>query len=300
MHSNQNFFHYTKLIILTVVLVAGLSYLQAWTGPPSGSVPPACPTGEVGCDAPVNVSSTAQAKTGSLSLTGASGILVASAAIFGAGSPSDSVVDINGAVRLGMSGITCNATNNGALRYNTTGKVFEYCDAASWKSIATTATGGGYLQSVKVYPYTGSNQTWTRPTGVTRIKITVVGGGGNGTSGGGGGAGGACIKFINVSSLASATVFAGNVAGSSSFSSGCSATGGTAGYPGAGGVGSQGDINVTGGSGALGFAGSIGAGGASIFGGGFGAGGSGGQDGNGSPFTQGGTSGVVIVEEYGL
>jgi len=52
---------------------------------------------------------------------------------------------------------------------------------------------------------TNGTSTWSVPTGVSKIKVTLVGPGRNGASGsegisgGGGGAGGACIKWYNVS-----------------------------------------------------------------------------------------------------
>lgn len=92
--------------------------------------------------------------------------------------------------------------------------------------------------------------TWTRPSGCTTIKVTIVGGGGAGgsttisgetvTNGGGGGAGGTVIEYIDVSSTSSATVTvgaggtgntsgAGNDGGNTSFGTFCTANGGSGG-----------------------------------------------------------------------
>jgi hypothetical protein len=157
-----------------------------------------------------------------------------------------------------------------------------------------------------------SNGTFTVPAGITRAKVTVIGGGGSGASGvgGGGGGGGTAIKIVTgLTPAGTVTVTVGGVAGTSSFGSYCSATGGatvTSIVGGAGGVGSSGDINLTGGGGGGGgTTGSFnvyGTGGASsIGGGGYGsvnsAGGNGGNYGGGGASGGGtGAGGIVIVE----
>lgn len=171
----------------------------------------------------------------------------------------------------------------------------------------------------QVFTYTGSSQTFTIPTGVTALKVTVVGGGaGGGTENsgyvGGGGGGGAAIKYLTnltPGNTLSVTVGAGGTAGSygaggtggtSSVSSGTqsittiSATGGTSNsyaIGGTGGSGSNGDMNITGQAGSnpgprTGNAGwDSGAGGSSILGGG-GRGASGGAGGAGGAYGGGG------------
>lgn len=159
----------------------------------------------------------------------------------------------------------------------------------------TVPASNGEFRTIQAYTSAGSF-TWTKPGGLTRVKVTVVGGGGGGGgegaalgSSGSGGAGGASIKVIAAASLgATETVTVGSggsggtsaptsggSGGTSSFGAHCSATGGTggtsgpAGTYGAGGSGSGGNINLVGSYGQGGvtanyFAGS---GGASIFGG---------------------------------
>lgn len=174
-------------------------------------------------------------------------------------------------------------------------------------TLQTTAAvpGGGGLQSMQVFDAPGTF-TWTRSPGITKIKITVVGGGARTYSGAfGGGGGGACIKFLSTPpSNASLTVGAGaTVANSSGGTSrfddpgvGCSATGGGGVNLIVGGVGSNGDLNIRGGAGvSAGNAGSSILGGSvlqlSVLGSGVGSYGAGGVD-------QAGANGVVIVEEY--
>jgi hypothetical protein len=130
-----------------------------------------------------------------------------------------------------------------------------------------------------------SNGTFTIPSGVTAVTVTVVGGGGGGnnTSSSGGGGGGAAIKLLTgltPGNTLSVTVGGGGgttgSGGTSSVSSGSqsittiSATGGAVGVsaptPGAdagrasramgglGGIGSNGDVNIAGGCGEAGFA----------------------------------------------
>ena len=167
-----------------------------------------------------------------------------------------------------------------------------------------------------------SNGTFYVPDGVTRVKVTVVGGGaGGGDVRGGGGAG---ISIKNISGLTPGAAIAVTVGAagsgrlngnSSSFGGYCTANGGFA--NGNGGTATGGDINLSGGLGgpiqANAFSGGGGAGGASgTFGIGYGPMGSGGAgmfgsggDGNASASGYGngggggalsGSPGIVIVE----
>ena len=141
-----------------------------------------------------------------------------------------------------------------------------------------TNTGG--LKSVQVFT---STDTWTKPSGITTIRVYVTGGGGGGGGtidshyglqcGSGGAAGGTAIKLLDVTDIDTCTVTIGSSGSASSGSSGgaggtssfaklagsgtfstVSATGGTGGeragaFGGAvenGGVGSGGDINLRG------------------------------------------------------
>lgn len=139
-----------------------------------------------------------------------------------------------------------------------------------------------------------SNGTWTRPTGVDKVYVRVVGGGGGGAAthstggygGSGGGAGGYSEGLISVTSNVTVTVGAGGGGGASGGASGSSggtssfvgtttiqATGGTGGTAnsssvGSGGVGSGGTVNLYGGNGGSNNGSSNGgSGGSTVFGG---------------------------------
>jgi len=128
-------------------------------------------------------------------------------------------------------------------------------------AVTVNASAGGINSQV----FTSSG-TFTIPSGVTKLKMTIVGGGGTGGAGGfsegtGGGGGGLAIKYLTgLTPGNTLTVTVGGAAGTSSVASGTqsittvSATGGAngqanAGAGGAGGTGSNGDLNMTGGQG---------------------------------------------------
>jgi len=146
----------------------------------------------------------------------------------------------------------------------------------SWTAVSDVSG----LASVQVFTTLGS-QTWTRPTGITKVMIEVQGGGGsggkrnsNGAAMGGGGGGGYAKKFLDVSSIASATIVVGiggasqttndtngNDGGDSSWTDGTNTVTGNGGTGGegttaygrkAGGTGVGGDFNIQGGSGTAG------------------------------------------------
>ncbi len=52
-------------------------------------------------------------------------------------------IDVAGEVRIGNTGIACATNNEGAMRYNTTDKRLEYCDATEWLPIGTSGTLNG-------------------------------------------------------------------------------------------------------------------------------------------------------------
>lgn len=165
-------------------------------------------------------------------------------------------------------------TNGQLLIGNSTGSTLTKATLTAGTGISVTNGSGSITiaQSVfglnaQVFASVGSGLTFTIPTGVTKLKVTVIGGGGSGGSGAssGGGAGGAAIKWIDVTGgTLSVNVGAGGSSGNSgntsTVSSGTqsittiSATGGAVGgSPGSGqgGLGSNGSLNIRGGAGSL-------------------------------------------------
>lgn len=146
-------------------------------------------------------------------------------------------------------------------------------DGTSWvsKELVVPPSSNGDV-TVRVFDTVG-NVTWDKPADLIRVKVTVVGGGGGGGrgsqpagAGGGGAGGGAAIKTIPAPSIPGPVLVTvgrggygkstpgpgyGTPGNTSSFGSFCSATGGTGtryGPSGAGGIGSDGDINIRGGA----------------------------------------------------
>lgn len=143
-------------------------------------------------------------------------------------------------------------------------------NGTTWVSQAPSGGGGSYagLRSTR---FTG-NGTFTIPTGITQVKVTVVGGGGGGggsdgssNGGRGGGGGGTALRWLTgltpgatlAVTVGGGGAMNGGTGGTSQVSSGTqtittfSATGGSGGQTGAGlesqgGIGSGGDLNIGG------------------------------------------------------
>ncbi|XLQ19853.1 MAG: tail fiber protein [Candidatus Moraniibacteriota bacterium] len=237
-------------------------------------------------------------------------------------------INLTGSITLTNDTDACDVNKEGAMRYNDSTKVMEFCNGTQWGAFSTDSgsSGGGGIASIQTFDTAGAH-TWTKPVGIETIRVQVVGAGGGGSSAqtsGGGGAGGYAEEIIDVSEISSETVTIGsggtvnNGGGSSSFGSLLSATGGSSGNTqagGAGGSGFDGDINTDGGDGGTGFGNinsNAGTGGASYFGGG-GTGGSynstsagagsaygsgGGGAGGGASSAAVGANGAVIIYEY--
>ena len=88
--------------LIVLGLIVSAETLYAWSAPPAGT-PPNCPSGQPGCDAPINVSNTLQSKDGNLILNAAGTFATGLSVPFGnvgIGSPSPAQkLDVNGAVQ---------------------------------------------------------------------------------------------------------------------------------------------------------------------------------------------------------
>ena len=193
-------------------------------------------------------------------------------------------------------------------------------------SNGTTWTSAAPLSGLAAQVFTSSG-TFTIPTGVTRVKVTVVGGGGGGCNGGGfgqngtrggGGGGGTAVKWltgltpgntlaVTVGAGGAGNAAGGNPGGNSTVSSGTQSistiTGGgggegavTFGHWTVGGIGSGGDLNIRG-SGSQ--SGGDGVGGSSTMGGGSGVGGTSAASAEGGAYGGGGSSAFNAVSSAG-
>lgn len=164
----------------------------------------------------------------------------------------------------------------GELTYDTDLKTVRIHDGSTAGGrTVTKETDKKGLSNTWFYSVSG-DYTWTKPSDLTKIRVTVCGAGGGGANGGGtslegggGGAGGLAILMIDASLLSSTVslhVGAGGAGGTtnsngstgetSTFGSFVSATGGSGGVKGdptgvgaAGGSGTGGAVNLTGGEG---------------------------------------------------
>lgn len=207
------------------------------------------------------------------------------------------------------------------------------CNAAAWKTVGRSSAPNGAFRSTQIFSASG---TYTKPTGLVRAKVTVVGGGGGGgssqnpasvaASGGGGGNSTRWLEAASIGATETVTVPAaaaggtasgnGAAGGTASFGTLLSATGGGGGAAEAGGiiavpstsagVGSGGTVNGRGGvaahigSSILSVAPLIPVSG-TVAGvaGVLGAGGSGARSDSGAAQSGGaGGAGIVIVEEF--
>ena len=232
-----------------VTVVAGGVSLAAWNTNTGDFVAAAAGVSSLTAGSGVSVS----ASTGAVTVTN-TGV---TSAVAGTGI---GVSGATGAVTFTNSGVTSIVAGTGITVSGATG------------AVTVNASAGGINSQV----FTSSG-TFTIPSGVTKLKMTIVGGGGNGRGGtdisnGGGGGGGAAIKYLTgITPGNTLTVTVGAAAGTSSVASGTqsittvSATGGSTPTvtqtAGVGGVGSNGDLNIKGAGGGPGISISQGSGG---------------------------------------
>ena len=171
-----------KSVIIVLALVIGVSYVSAaWNNPPA--TPPDSNT-----DAPINVGSTAQTKSGTFTVAG-----------LGVSSGDFKFLPLSGTAPTAGQVLTADGSDL------THGKV-------KWE-MASIPNG------IQVFDTTGS---WTVPAGVTRARVSAWGGGGGGGgasdcggAGFGGGAGGYGQSIVSVTpgESVSVTIGAGGTAG---------------------------------------------------------------------------------------
>lgn len=278
-----------------------------------------------------SLSRLADAATGNAVISGGVGVAPAYGKIGLTTHVSGTLPVANGGIGVGTLGLNNVILGNGtgavqSVAPGTSGNVLT-SNGTTWAS-ADAPSPNGAFRSVQTFTVSG---TYTRPAGLVRAKITVVGGGGGGGAGAAGlgagtsaGGGGGAIRVVNAATLGASqtvTIGAGGTGGASgsgnpgvaggttSIGSLLSATGGGggggagSGVGGNGGIGSFGDLNIGGGRG-----GGAWAGGSSMLGGGGGKniGGDAGRSyggGGSATETEGdeggaGAAGVVFVEEF--
>ena len=125
---------------------------------------------------------------------------------------------------VGSTKIVDNAVGITQLNVQSDGNAGEFLQTngsgvLSFATAASTLTGGtGAINSIQSFTTNGGNteQTWTRPAGITRIMYYVIGAGGRGTNGGGntsgtGGASGSmAVGVLDVSGITSLQLRIGN------------------------------------------------------------------------------------------
>ena len=199
---------------------------------------------------------TSSASSGVTSFNGSTTGLTPNTATTGAITLGGTLAVANGGS--GAATLTANSILVGAgtsaitgIAAGTSGNVLT-SNGTTWASTAVAASG-----FTNIVSYT-SPGTWTLPSGITKVKVTVIGGGAGGGPNGspGGGGGGTSIWIIPVSGPVAYTVGSGGATnggagGNSTF--GPVGPSGTATGAGAtsqtGGAGTTGQVNITGGSG---------------------------------------------------
>ena len=107
-------------------------------------------------------------------------------------------------------------------------------DATTVASLGAAGVGGGGLKSVQAFTSSG---TWTKPSGISTVRVRVQGAGGGGgcgastyVTGSGGGGGGYAEDIIDVSGVSSVSVTVGAGGAGRTGSTGQGGTGGTSSF----------------------------------------------------------------------
>lgn len=87
-------------------------------------------------------------------------------------------LDVNGELRVSNSGVSCSSTNEGAMRYNRTTKVFEGCNGSLWQALGDVPSGSlcglavsGTDIGTDSKPCMGMNVMTSCPTGYIKINM---------------------------------------------------------------------------------------------------------------------------------
>ncbi len=172
-----------KTTVLVLVLGLGVGYAVAdWTAPASN--PPTCASGNAGCDAPINVSGTAQTKVGDFTSNGKvtagsglkinNGVLISADAASGfkgfhfrqANVGTDSATLTFGGNFILNNAVTLNANKTGSqtglgagtIYYDTTAGKFKCNENGTWKYCV--GTGGGGITNVQTVTISSGASPW--------------------------------------------------------------------------------------------------------------------------------------------
>lgn len=162
---------------------------------------------------------------------------------------------------LKVTNININGTISGSSNYNIpsmSGQSGKFLSTNGQSLQWATVSGTAGFRSMQVWT---SNGTWSRPSGVKSIKVTVVGAGGGGSGFcESGGAGGTAERVVDVTNVSSVTVTVGSPGGGTNYS-GCGGNGNTSSFGGycsaSGGIGANCSQQHSGGYGGNGSGGSL-------------------------------------------
>ncbi len=89
----------------------------------------------------------------------------------GTSTPTE-MLDVNGGIKVGTTINTCQAENEGTMRYDSTNKVMEFCDATSWKPM------GSPSDTIAYFPNTSCPYGWSvYASAEGRVILTMPSGG---------------------------------------------------------------------------------------------------------------------------
>ncbi len=196
--------------------------------------------------------------------TGGSGSILFQTAPAGiTGSTANTLANVMAITSTGKVGIGTSSPGSPlsvvGLIESTSGGI-KFPDGTTQTTAASGSSSGPLLSGRQAFKASG---TWTKPTGVTKVKVIAIGGGGGGagtnsaaSAGGGGGSGAICIKEIDVTSVSSVTVAIGTggtggaaalgdggAGGATTFGALLTAYGGSGGLHGTNGLGGAGGIS---------------------------------------------------------